>query len=111
MLNVRMKALRKERNKTQQDIANILGVSRPAYTAYEQGNRTPDNEAVETLADYYDVTIDYLFGRTDQKNASKEYEIQTIAAHHDGDEWTEEELEEIERFKEFVRMKRGNKQE
>lgn len=68
MLNVRMKALRKERNKTQQDIAALLGVSRPAYTAYEQGNRTPDNDAVEKLADYYDVTIDYLFGRTDNPN-------------------------------------------
>jgi len=33
-------------------------------------------------------------------------EIQTIAAHHDGEEWTEEELEEIERFKEFVKSRR-----
>jgi len=32
--------------------------------------------------------------------------IETIAAHHDSEEWTEEELAEIERFKEFVRMKR-----
>ena len=33
-------------------------------------------------------------------------DVQTIAAHHDGEEWTEEELEEIERFKAFVRSKR-----
>lgn len=33
-------------------------------------------------------------------------ELETIAAHHDGDVWTEEELAEIERFKQFVRMKR-----
>jgi len=39
------------------------------------------------------------------------YDIQTLAAHHDGDEWTEEELAEIERFKEFVRMKRKQKQQ
>ncbi|MFY9421622.1 MAG: XRE family transcriptional regulator, partial [Bacilli bacterium] len=36
--------------------------------------------------------------------------IETIAAHHDGEEWTEEELEEIERFKEFVKMKRQKKE-
>lgn len=36
-------------------------------------------------------------------------DIHTIAAHHDGEDWTEEELEEIERFKEFVRSKRQNK--
>jgi hypothetical protein len=39
------------------------------------------------------------------------HDIQTIAAHHEGDEWTEEELAEIERFKEFVRMKRKQKQQ
>ncbi len=38
-------------------------------------------------------------------------EIQTLAAHHDGEDWTEEELAEIERFKEFVRMKRKMKQQ
>lgn len=36
-------------------------------------------------------------------------DIQTIAAHHDGEEWTEEELAEIERFKEFVRAKKQQK--
>ncbi|MDH6430244.1 transcriptional regulator with XRE-family HTH domain [Paenibacillus sp. PastH-3] len=42
---------------------------------------------------------------------SESRKIETIAAHHDGEEWTEEELEEIERFKEFVRMKRGPRTE
>lgn len=41
--------------------------------------------------------------------AESKNEPETIAAHHDGEEWTEEELEEIERFKEFVRMKRSQK--
>lgn len=40
---------------------------------------------------------------------SEHNDIQTIAAHHDGEDWTEEELEEIEQFKEFVRMKRKQK--
>jgi transcriptional regulator with XRE-family HTH domain len=39
------------------------------------------------------------------------YDIQTLAAHHESEDWTEEELEEIERFKEFVRMKRKQKQQ
>ena len=45
------------------------------------------------------------YSKEDIKKAEKN-DIQTIAAHHEGDEWTEEELEEIERFKEFVKMKR-----
>jgi hypothetical protein len=38
--------------------------------------------------------------------ADGKYQPHTIAAHHNGDEWSEEELEELERFKEFVRSKR-----
>jgi predicted transcriptional regulator len=38
-----------------------------------------------------------------------ENEIHTIAAHHDGEEWTEEELEDIENFKKYVLSKRNNK--
>ena len=50
------------------------------------------------------VSIDFILGKTDIRTP-----IETIAAHHEGEEWTEEELEEIERFKEFVRMKRQQK--
>ncbi|MGE7841397.1 helix-turn-helix domain-containing protein [Lysinibacillus sp. NPDC093712] len=69
MLGVRLKYLRKSDNKTQQDIADILGITRPAYTAYEQGKRNPDYEILEKIADYYNVSIDYLLGRTDNKRA------------------------------------------
>lgn len=63
MLGVRLKYLRKSNNKTQQDIADILGITRPAYTAYEQGKRNPDYEILEKIADYYNVSLDYLLGR------------------------------------------------
>lgn len=69
MLGVRLKYLRKSNNKTQQDIADILGITRPAYTAYEQGKRNPDYEILEKIADYYNVSTDYLLGRTDNKEA------------------------------------------
>lgn len=47
------------------------------------------------------ITTDQL-----EKMAESEEDIDTIAAHHDGEDWTENELEEIERFKDFVRSKR-----
>ncbi|MNW63743.1 hypothetical protein D3C74_419710 [compost metagenome] len=50
--------------------------------------------------------LDYLIEELGLRRAPE-----TIAAHHDGDEWTEEELEEIERFKQFVKMKRGPRTE
>ncbi len=54
-------------------------------------------------------STDYLLGRTDVKRFNDSNE--TIAAHHDGEEWTKEELEEIERFKQFVKLKRKEKGE
>lgn len=63
------------------------------------GNATVDN--VLKICKGLGITTDQL-----ERMAAGE-DITTIAAHHDGDEdWTEEELEEIERFKEFIRSKR-----
>lgn len=67
---------------------------------------TPDPryETVKALANALDLNIDelseYLGIEADI------YEPQTIAAHHDNDEWTQEELDEIEQFKAYVRSKR-----
>ncbi|WP_107841690.1 helix-turn-helix domain-containing protein [Metasolibacillus meyeri] len=110
MLSIRLKSLRKEFGKTQQDVADYLGVTRPAYTAYEIDKRSPDHETLSKLATLYNVSVDYLLGRTDNKNPSDQYEIQTIAAHKEGEEWTEEELKTIEEFKAFVRSQRKNKE-
>ncbi|GKV69817.1 transcriptional regulator [Sporosarcina sp. NCCP-2716] len=65
---------------------------------------SPKTENVRKVADFFDVSVDYLIGRTEEPY------IETIAAHHDGEEWTDEEREEIERFKEFVRMKRKDRE-
>lgn len=70
MLSKRLKEVRTEKEKTQQEIANYLGVTRPAYTAYESGNRQPDYETLQRLADYFNVTTDYLLGRTDARKES-----------------------------------------
>lgn len=70
------------------------------YQWKEGSGRKPNLERLEKIADYFNVSLDYLRGRTDETN------VETIAAHHEGEEWTEEELEEIERFKDFIRTKR-----
>lgn len=75
-------------------------LSIPNNTIYQWNKRKPNTDRLEKVADYFNVSIDYLLGRTDGM------EVNTIAAHHDGEEWTDEELDEIERFKEFVKMKR-----
>lgn len=105
-----LKSLRKSKNLTQGDLASILGISVSAISMYENGNREPDFETLEQIADFFNVDMNYLLGKSDQttilNNSPSEYEIKTIAAHHDG-EWTAEELEEIEQFKAFVKMRRS----
>lgn len=65
MLSARLAYLRKNKEKTQDDMAKHLGITRPAYTAYESGRRQPDYETLIKLADFFGVTTDYLLGRTD----------------------------------------------
>lgn len=104
MFAERLRNARIEKGCTQEEIANYLGFTRPTYTAYESGRRKPDNDTLVKIARFLNVSTDYLLGLSDIKDP-----IETIAAHHDGEEWTEEELEDIEKFKEFVRMRRKQK--
>lgn len=67
MLSARLAYLRKLNNKKQEDMANYLGISRPAYTAYESGRRQPDYAALQKLADFFKVSTDYLLGRCDTR--------------------------------------------
>lgn len=63
MLGSNLKRLRNRYNYTQQQVADKIGVTRPAYTAYEKGTRNPDSSMLSKLADVFDVSIDELLGR------------------------------------------------
>ncbi len=93
--------LRKDADMSQFELAEILGVSQQTISKYENGTREPDNATLIKLSEIFNCSVDYLLDHTTIKEP-----IETIAAHHDGDDWTEEELEDIEKFKEFVRMRR-----
>ena len=61
----RVRQLRKESGKTQTQMADFLGIKLRSYQNYEGGSRRPDYEGLVALADYFDVTTDYLLGRSD----------------------------------------------
>ena len=64
---VRMRNLREDSDKTQQEIAAILGTSQTMYARYERGaNKMPIRHLIR-LAKYYDVSTDYLLGLTKEK--------------------------------------------
>lgn len=60
---VALKALREAKGMTQQDVANLLRVSRSTYAKWEIGKREPDNSILLDVADLFQVTTDYLLGR------------------------------------------------
>ena len=60
------KSLRQACGYTQQELADKLGISRSRIGMYETGAREPDFETLEIIADFFNVDIDYLLGRTNQ---------------------------------------------
>ncbi|MGN1113352.1 MAG: helix-turn-helix domain-containing protein, partial [Acutalibacteraceae bacterium] len=66
-----IKDLRKERNLTEKELAEILGVSQTGYSKYETGqNNIPTNILIK-LAYFYDTSVDYILGRTNDKTPYK----------------------------------------
>jgi len=64
-LSSRLIQLQESHNLLKKDIAKSIGISTMAYYRYEQGQREPDAKTLILLADYFNVSVDYLLGRTD----------------------------------------------
>lgn len=64
MFAQRLKNLRKEKKKTQQDIADFLEIRRSTYGEYERGRIMPPYEKIKRLSDHFNVSVDYLMGTT-----------------------------------------------
>lgn len=61
----RLRDLREDNDLTQAQIAEILGTKQTIYSRYERGFQNVPLEFLLALADYYNVSVDYIFGRTD----------------------------------------------
>lgn len=62
----RLKQLRMEKQLNQTDLGSALNLATSTISMYENGKREPDFETLETIADYFNVDIDYLLGKTDK---------------------------------------------
>ena len=67
----RIRELRLERGLTQEAVGEIIGVKRFAVYSYEKGRACPEMKGLIALADYFDVSMDYLAGRTDKKETNR----------------------------------------
>jgi HTH-type transcriptional regulator, competence development regulator len=121
VLGDRLRRLRLEKKLTQEELGKKINVTKVSISGYENGNRTPDTETLQKLADFFNVTTDYLLGRTDNPNPpeSDDKELGTLAkinqlikdygigqmGFFDIEKWkslSEEEIEEIIKHFEWV---------
>ncbi len=115
----RIAELREKHGLTQEELAKILGIKRASLSHYEKNRRVPDYEVLNKIADYFQVTVDYLIGRTDDPNPltaehvemftqslelSDEKILEKFTLTVDGKELTPE---EAKRFIAFVRAERS----
>ena len=64
-LGIKLKELRKERGMTCQDMATAIGLTKNAITNYELGIREPSLAILKSICDLFDVSADYLIGRSE----------------------------------------------
>ncbi|MDF2534384.1 MAG: family transcriptional regulator [Bacillales bacterium] len=83
ILGNRLKHLREKSNYSQKRVADTIGISNVQLSRYESGDRNPDPELIAKFADYYDVTTDYLHGRTDNPKSSQSKLSNTSEKDHD----------------------------
>lgn len=70
MLPERLKQLRIEANLTQKQMAETMNTSQPSYQNWEKGTRNPSKENLEKLANFFNVSTDYLLGKSNIKSPS-----------------------------------------
>jgi len=114
----RIAKLRDDRGWTQEQTSSLLGISRAALSHYEKNRREPDSETLLKFANLFDVSVDYLVGRTtapqntldenirdfvDQLELSDEELLKNFTLTIDGHKLT---LDEARRFIAFVRAER-----
>lgn len=119
----RIRELRKEKNLTQVELAKMLNVSDRSVGFYETGERDPDTDTLNTLAEIFDCSIDYILCRTDIRKSIVNFPIKNIdkypnikeasglALHRKGgyDGLTEKDLEDIDNYIGYIKQKRQKK--
>lgn len=106
---IRLKELRKEIKYTQRDVANHLGITQPAYANYENGSRQADYDTLNKLADLFNVSVDYILGRTDdrQPNNSLDEQLEGVdfALYGETKELSDAQKQDVLKFIKFLKSK------
>ncbi len=112
-----LKILRKAKGLTQKEVADFIGISQNNYSYWENGKVKIDNGSLQKLADFFDVTVDYLLGREERSSPAEQesggivipekYKDVAVAFHGGADNLTQADIDDIVRFIEFTKSKKN----
>ena len=89
------------------DVCRGTGLPSSLFSEWKRGKSTPKADKMKRIADYFGVSIEYLMTGKESKNQTTEPSpVETLAAHFEGEELSEEEMEEIMNYVEFVKSRR-----
>jgi transcriptional regulator with XRE-family HTH domain len=102
----RLRIIRKEKNLTQADLGKLLEVSSSTIGMYEQERRDPDTDTVIKLADYFNVTTDWLLGISDVRHFYKrEIDIPLNKYLLERYGFKKEDIDKVEEYIELIKLK------
>ena len=99
LFNENLREARIAAGMSQKDVADRIGVAKSTYSLYESGSREPDVQKIKKLAEVLGVSGSMLLGLPETP--------MTLAAHFEGEDFTPEEMEEINNFVNYVKSKRN----
>ncbi len=115
--HLRLRELRMSRKISQQKLSEQLGISKSSINMYERGEREPGLDLLEAIADFFNVDLDYLTGKSDSpRKVLREYEPVKdtdedlkFALFNSSEGITDEMFEEVKAFAAFVKQREQQK--
>ena len=106
---LRLEQLMREQNINQVGLSSEIGVTQSTLSRNINGVHRPKAEIVERIANFFNVSTDYLLGKTDDRNATAstapKLEGVKLALYNQTEELTEEQLQDVLKFVEFIKNK------
>lgn len=116
LFSIRFKEERKNKGLTQEQLAKEFFLNKSSISRYEKGTQMPEMVMLQKFAEYFDVSVDYLLGRTNERNLNKEKPkldegIKTIAAHRINpyEDISKEGINKINEYIEMIRIMEQSK--
>lgn len=107
MFSIRLKELRTKRKLTQSEFAKQFNISNGAIGNWESGKRTPDSDMLVKIANFFNVTTDYLLGNSDEPSDTNDitFDDFTYAFYDETKELTEEDKQALLQMAKILKKK------